>query len=141
MVRMDALPRTSTGKLDRRALPAPPRSGEEGGARLLPATDTERRIAAVWEELLQVERVGVEENFFDLGGHSLLLARVQSRLAAELGREVPLVDLFQFPTVRALAARLQGGKEEDAAGAGEERGGARHAAIGRRLEARRRRGS
>jgi hypothetical protein len=60
-------------------------------------------------------------------------------VAADLGREVPVVDLFQHPTVRSLAARLQSGAESDAADAGEERGEARHAAAGRRMEARRRR--
>jgi amino acid adenylation domain-containing protein len=143
VVRMDALPVTPNGKVDRRALPAPaaaPSTG--GGRRLKPENGTEARVAAIWQELLGIDDVGAEDNFFDLGGHSLLLIRLQARLQAELGREVPVVELFQFPTVRTLAARLeQGGaaKEDVAAAEGEERGAARQAAVNRRLEARRRR--
>jgi amino acid adenylation domain-containing protein len=137
VVVMDALPRTSGGKVDRRALPAPAVSLE--GRRLKPQTELEARLAAVWQELLGVEEVGAEDNFFDLGGHSLLLIRLQARLAEELGREVPVVELFQYPTVRSLAARLQGAADGGAVDEGEERGGARQAALARRMEARRRR--
>jgi len=137
VVRLDALPLTPTGKLDRRALPAP---SVATGRRLTPETELEARIAAVWRDLLGVDEVGVEDNFFDLGGHSLLLIRLQARLAAELGRQVPVVELFQYPTVRSLAARLQGaGAEQADVVEGEERGGARQAALARRRDARRRR--
>ncbi|HEX6911460.1 MAG TPA: amino acid adenylation domain-containing protein, partial [Longimicrobium sp.] len=132
VVSLAALPLTPAGKLDRRALPAPPAGG--GGAG--PRTGLEARVAAIWGELLGVDGVGVEDNFFDLGGHSLLLIRLQARLSAELGSELPVVELFQHPTVRALAARLQGaGAEIEVDG---ERGGARLAGAGR-LAARRRR--
>jgi acyl carrier protein len=137
-VALEALPLTPNGKLDRRALPAPAAAGE--GAGLQPGTELEARIAAVWRELLGVEGVGVEDNFFDLGGHSLLLIRLQARLASDLGQELSVVELFQFPTVRSLAGRLQGGGEPAGVEAGEDRGGARHAALGRRLAARGRRG-
>ncbi|MDB4947562.1 MAG: tycC3, partial [Gemmatimonadetes bacterium] len=136
-VRLDALPVTPNGKLDRKALPAPVATG--GGRRLKPETEMEGRVAALWQELLGVDAVGVEDNFFDLGGHSLLLVRLQARLAAELGCEVRVVELFQYPTVRALAARLQGHDETGAVEEGEDRGGARQAALGRRREAARRR--
>ncbi|HEX2091511.1 MAG TPA: amino acid adenylation domain-containing protein [Longimicrobiaceae bacterium] len=135
---LDALPRLPNGKLDRRALPAP--ATAEPGRRLEPGTELEARIAALWGELLGVEAVGVEDNFFDLGGHSLLIVRLQAMLASELGHEVTVAELFQYPTVRSLAGRLKGHAETDAADAGEHRAGARHAALDRRLEARRRRG-
>jgi amino acid adenylation domain-containing protein len=139
VVRLDALPVTPNGKLDRRALPAPA-DVAGAGRRLKPETELEARIALVCQELLEVGEVGVEDNFFDLGGHSLLLVRLQARLKSDLGRDVPLVDLFQYPTVRSLAAHLQGGPADTGAAAeGEERGGARQAAVSRRLEARRRR--
>ncbi|HEX2077660.1 MAG TPA: amino acid adenylation domain-containing protein [Longimicrobium sp.] len=134
---LPALRRTSSGKVDRNALPAPVLPRAAGGAP--PGSEMERRVAALWEEVLGVERVGVDENFFDLGGHSLLAARLQARLAAELRREVPLVELFQFPTVRALAERLRGGADESAASQGAERAGVRQQAASRRLEAARRR--
>jgi len=133
---LDALPLTPSGKLDRRALPAPAPVG--AARRLAPGTGMEARVAAIWRELLGVEAVGAEDNFFDLGGHSLLAVRLQARLAGELGRELRVVELFQHPTVRALAALLQGGAGPGAVEEGEARGGARQAALGR-LQARRRR--
>ncbi|HEX8320472.1 amino acid adenylation domain-containing protein [Longimicrobium sp.] len=137
-VALDALPLTRNGKLDRGALPAPAAPGEGAGRR--PGTELEGRITAIWEDLLGVDAVGVEDSFFDLGGHSLLLVRLQARLEADLCANVPVVELFQYPTVRALAARLQGRAHTGAAEQGEHRGEVRHAARDRRLEARTRRG-
>jgi amino acid adenylation domain-containing protein len=99
---MEALPLSPSGKVDRRALPDPPASS----AAARPQTGAERRIVRVWEELLGIEGVGVDDNFFEIGGHSMLVARMQERLAAELGREVTIVELFQFPTVASLAVHL-----------------------------------
>jgi aryl carrier-like protein len=73
-----------------------------------PRNDLERTIAAVWREVLELERVGVEENFFEAGGSSLLLARLQSRLSQAIGREVPFVELFRHPTIESLAQSLEG---------------------------------
>ena len=137
VVAVDAFPLTPNGKVDRRALPAPAPAPAPGGR--VPGTELEARLAGIWRELLGVEAVGVEDNFFDLGGHSLLLVRLQARLAADLGREVPVVDLFQFPTVRALAGRLLGARGVEAAEEGEGRGGARQAGLAPRLAAARRR--
>ncbi len=140
-VGLEALPLTPNGKLDRRALPAPPPAAAADGRRLRPETELEARIAAIWQELLGMEAVGVEDSFFDLGGHSLLLVQLQGRLGEDLGRAVPLVELLQYTTVRTLAAWLQGQPQaqDGAVDEGEERGGARQAALGRRLQARRRR--
>ncbi len=109
-VTMDALPLTRNGKVDRRALPAPDAAAtvrEAAGAVL--QTDAERAIAAAWREVLGVEEVGLDDNFFDLGGHSLLLARLRSRLRESFPREVSVVVLFRYPTVRSLAEYLAGG--------------------------------
>lgn len=81
------------------AQPIPPSGG---------VTDTERVLAVIWSEVLQVPHVGVEQNFFDLGGHSVLLHMVHDRIVARLGMNPPLVELFQYPTVRGLAAYLDG---------------------------------
>ncbi|MFI6704137.1 phosphopantetheine-binding protein [Streptomyces sp. NPDC050509] len=85
-----------------------------------PVTATERVIAAIWSEVLEVSQVNVEDNFFDLGGHSVLLHMVQDRIGRELGKNPPLVELFTYPTVRALARRLDGeapdGTEEGTGG-------------------------
>ena len=102
-VRLDALPLTPNGKVDRRALPAP---APQKAASPLPRTDTERRVAAVWCEVLGLKEVGVHDNFFDIGGHSLLLAKLQYQLQLQLGDQLSIVELFQYPTVHALAAHL-----------------------------------
>ncbi|MEV7027109.1 acyl carrier protein, partial [Kitasatospora sp. NPDC093558] len=78
----------------------------------------EARIAELWRRLLGVERVGREENFFDLGGHSLMMVRLHTLLRDELGHDVPVVDLFRYPTVAALAAHLSGPAQQPAAPAG-----------------------
>ncbi len=107
-VLLPSLPQTSHGKLDRDALPAPERPRRET-ARAAPRNDLERAIAAVWREILGPERadeVGIDDNFFELGGDSLLLLRLRSRLQAVVGRDVPVVTLFQFATIRAFAESL-----------------------------------
>ena len=102
------LPLNANGKVDRAALPAPggaPTGGDEPAAE--PRSELERRIAAVWCEMLQRAAVGVRDNFFDLGGHSLLLVRTHGRLRKELGLNCKMVDLFTYPTIESLAAFLQ----------------------------------
>jgi acyl carrier protein len=73
---------------------------------MAPRTELERTIAAVWREVLSVPDVGVDDNFFDLGGDSLRIGRIGRRLGEVLGREVPLTDLFEHPTISAIAAHL-----------------------------------
>lgn len=102
--RVDVLPKTSNGKLDRRALPAPlevqPVRDDP------PATDTERRVAAVFQQVLGVPRTGRTANFFALGGHSLLAARVLQRLRSETGATLALRDFFAAPTVARVASAI-----------------------------------
>jgi acyl carrier protein len=76
--------------------------------------DLEKKIAAIWKEVLNVESVGRAESFFDLGGHSLLMVQVQSRLKEDLDREVPMIRLFEHPTVASQAAMLEGSAEDEA---------------------------
>jgi amino acid adenylation domain-containing protein len=115
-VLLKALPLTRTGKIDVRALPDPERDQEEerAGEFVSPRTELEWTIAKLWQELLGVGRVGIHENFFDLGGHSLMILRLQDRMRRQLGVEVSLTDLFQFPTVSALAAALASSPSADA---------------------------
>jgi amino acid adenylation domain-containing protein len=102
-------PLTPNGKVDRRRLPAPERlPAGERGAPAPPRTETERMVARIWREVLDSEEVGIDDNFFERGGHSLLLVQVQSRLRAALGCDVSIVELFQYPTVRTVAAHLAG---------------------------------
>jgi acyl-coenzyme A synthetase/AMP-(fatty) acid ligase len=110
IVELDALPLTPTGKLDRRALPAPAAVAADD---VEPRTELERAIAAVWAEVLGVRAVGIGASFFDLGGNSLLVVQVAARLEAALGRKVPVLDLFQHTSVAALARRLSGGEDPE----------------------------
>ena len=106
-VRLEALPLTPNGKVDRRVLPAPegPRPELEA-AYIAPSTAVERSIATVWQEVLHLDQVGLHDNFFDLGGHSLLLVQVQSKLQAAFHTQVSVVDLFKYPTIHALSTYL-----------------------------------
>ncbi len=114
---LPALPLTPSGKVDRRALPEPrgerPDTGASGAGYVAPRTELERAIAAVWRDLLGIDQVGIEDNFFDLGAHSLLIVRAHGRLREALGRELTVIDLFRNPSVGALARHLAGA--EDAA--------------------------
>ncbi|MEV0188243.1 amino acid adenylation domain-containing protein [Kitasatospora purpeofusca] len=104
---LDALPLTPSGKVDRNALPEPGGDGPAAGAPFTaPGAGLERSLAGLWRTVLGVERVGAHDNFFDLGGHSLLMAELRSLLAADLGHRVSMVELFQHPTVASLAAHL-----------------------------------
>jgi acyl carrier protein len=104
---LSSLPLNANGKVDRQALPyADALNLSTGTAYVAPVTKMERTIAALWRELLGLERVGVDDNFFDLGGHSLLMILMQSKLQETLEREIAIIELFQYPTVGALARHL-----------------------------------
>ena len=77
---------------------------------MAPGDDVERAVAEVWEELFQVDQVGMDDNFFDLGGHSMLLLQAHARLREKLGRDLSVVALLQYPTVRSLARYLGNGE-------------------------------
>jgi len=111
-VLLDQMPLSANGKLDRSALPALGASRPTLTAGYAaPQTPLEQTIAEVWQEFLRLKTVGVNDVFFELGGHSLLLVLVHEKLQQRLGREVPIADLFKFPTVRALAQHLSGTPE------------------------------
>lgn len=116
-VRLETLPRTLTGKLDRRALPDPGKmAGRLSAERVAPRTPLEAKLAALFSELLSMPEIGVRESFFALGGHSLLAAQLLARIRAELGVEVPLGRIFQVATVESLAAEvtlLQAGRRAE----------------------------
>ena len=105
-VRMDMLPLTGNGKLDRKALPSPDEGAFARPGYEPPLGETERRLAAIWADLLKLDQVGRHDNFFDLGGHSLLAVRVVSRLHRDLGAEVPLATLFTYPVLSEFARCL-----------------------------------
>jgi amino acid adenylation domain-containing protein len=103
-VLLNGLPLTSNGKVDRRALPDPGEVHLESEiAYVAPRSEVERTIVSAWQEVLHREKVGVNDNFFDLGGHSLLLIQLQSKLQEVLHRDVSMIDLFKYPTIGSLA--------------------------------------
>jgi amino acid adenylation domain-containing protein len=107
---LESLPLTSTGKVDRRALPPP--KALQAEAVLAPRTPVESQVAAVMAQVLGLERLGVDDNFFSLGGHSLLGTQLISRLRGALQVEVPLRTLFEAPTVAGLSAAIETARRE-----------------------------
>ena len=105
-VRLESLPLTPNGKLDRKALPAPEAEAYASRGYAPPQGEIETKLAAMWAEVLKLDRVGRHDNFFSLGGHSLLAVRVVSRLRQELGMEVAIRDLFAHPVLADLAKAL-----------------------------------
>ncbi|WP_122526718.1 non-ribosomal peptide synthetase, partial [Pseudomonas viridiflava] len=107
-IELKTLPLTANGKLDRRALPKPERSALFGMNYEAPEGEFEVALAEIWAEVLQVERVGRHDHFFDLGGHSLLAMRMVSQVRQQLGVELPLGELFALGELAAVAAALSG---------------------------------
>ncbi|PCC68477.1 amino acid adenylation domain-containing protein [Nannocystis exedens] len=134
---MRALPVDPNGKTDRRALAGLALGQVEVDRSDVPQTEAERRVAAIWCELLGLDQVGAHDNFFDLGGHSLLVPKLQRALQDAFGREVAAAELFQYTTVAALADHLRDAPV--AAEAGHERAEAREAASRRNQALRERR--
>ncbi|WP_223636166.1 non-ribosomal peptide synthetase [Corallococcus sp. EGB] len=103
VVVLPALPLTTNGKVDRKALPAPDVAGSDPREYVAPRTPTEQRLAGLWQELLGVTRVGANAHFFDLGGHSLLATQALSRIRQTFTVDLPLRRLFESPTLEAVA--------------------------------------
>ena len=128
---LDVLPLTVNGKLDRDALPAPgserPRLASEYVA---PQSDLEKILARLWQKALRQDAVGVNDNFFDLGADSLMMTTLHAQLQNELKREIPITELFQFPTIASLAAHLGQPKHDHLADKVRARAAQQRAAIG-----------
>jgi hypothetical protein len=132
------LPLTPNAKVDRKSLPAPEML-EAKTARIYepPGNDVERSIAAIWTEVLNINSVGRQDNFFDLGGHSLHVVRVHSRLREVISEQLSITDLFRFPTVRSLAEHLSHGMEKSQTlDTSRDRVNSRKEAMGRRRQMR-----
>lgn len=110
---LDVWPTTTRGKVDRKALQAMVRSAPDSSReRVLPQDERERAVAAIWEQVLGVRDIGVHDNFFDLGGHSLLLPKILTDLRTIAGRDLSMVDLFRYPTVQTLASAMGDASQE-----------------------------
>jgi aspartate racemase len=107
IVFLEAMPKTPNGKVDKRALP-PPQPGDFAQEQkyVAPGTETEAKLAQIWEHVLERNPIGIRHNFFELGGHSLLAARLMHRIEQSFGRRLPLSALLQAPTIEQLAAVL-----------------------------------
>ncbi|WP_238539721.1 condensation domain-containing protein [Corallococcus macrosporus] len=112
---LETLPLTPNGKVDRKALPAPEAAGPKAEQFQAPRTATEQKLAAIFSEVLNVERVGLEGDFFELGGHSLLATQLVSRVREDLKIELPLRDIFECPTVEKLAQRIEDSRGTESA--------------------------
>lgn len=97
-----ALPLTPSGKVDRRSLPAPSVRPELEVADAMPQTEVEQAIATVWQQVLNIDKVGIHDNFFEIGGHSLLMLKVNSQLREIFKTDLSIVEMFRYPTINSL---------------------------------------
>ncbi len=108
-VMMDSFPMTPNGKIDRKSLPMPesilPQLKTDY---IAPESEIEKGIVSVWQEVLKIDRIGINDNFFDLGGNSLLLAQVRNKISRLIGKDITIMDLFRYPTINRLSGFLEG---------------------------------
>jgi amino acid adenylation domain-containing protein len=108
IVEIKELPLTASGKIDRKRLPkAESIKTSAAEPAKAPRTEIERFIAEIWQEHLQVENIGVDDNFFDLGGHSMMILPIHERLAVRFGEQITVIDLFSYPSISTLAKYLE----------------------------------
>jgi acyl carrier protein len=131
-VLLDELPLSANGKVDHNALPAPTRLQ---GQYRPPQNEWERNIAAIWREVLHLEKVSVTDNFFDLGGHSLLLVQIHTKLRAIAECPLSMVDLFNHPTIRDQAELLSKAPKPQPTDPDEDQKAARRRQAGKRQAA------
>ncbi|KAF6614167.1 AMP-binding protein, partial [Paenibacillus sp. EKM102P] len=107
-VQLEQMPLSPNGKIDRKALPAPEGSLQSGADYVAPRTWVEVKLAQIWQDVLGLAQVGVKENFFEIGGHSLRATTLASKIHQELNKPLPLRSIFEAPTIEQLAAVLEG---------------------------------
>ena len=105
---VDQLPLNPNGKLDRKALPAPDFTNVTGDDYVAPRNEIEAILTDIWKEVIGVSEIGINDNFFEIGGHSLLLTQVNSKMAETFQRDFSLIEMFTYPTISALAAYVAG---------------------------------
>jgi acyl carrier protein len=137
-VTLESLPLTTNGKVDRRALPeVDPSKFKLDRAYVSPQNELENSIVKIWQKVLNVEQIGTQDNFFDLGGHSLLMVQVNQQLREITGRNIPIVEMFRYPTVCTLARSLgQSSDGEPSLRQSASRGQARRESMMRRRQPR-----
>src|SRR6202012_2214525 len=106
LIQMESFPMTANGKIDRKALPDP-EGAQTTNAYQAPQTETEEKLTRIWEEILEIDRVGTTDDFFAIGGHSLLAVRLVSAIRKQFNTELPIAEVFDHPTVGQLAIRIE----------------------------------
>jgi len=109
---LNAFPKNANGKIDRKALPKPDKNELAGVVYAAPQTEREKAMAAIWAELLEKDRIGIHDNFFHSGGHSLLVAKVLARVRNQMGLDLPIRALFEHPTIAELLQQATEGKTQ-----------------------------
>ena len=104
---LDSLPLTSNGKIDKKALPDFDAEEQLKEKYIAPATEAEKILAGIWQDVLKMKNIGIDDNFFDIGGHSLLAVQIMTRIENKIGAKLQIAILFQYPTVRLLNAFIQ----------------------------------
>jgi natural product biosynthesis luciferase-like monooxygenase protein len=138
VISLAEMPQTPNKKIDRKALPAPSAvAAVDEREMVAPTSEVETRLAQIWCDLLGREQVGIDSNFFDLGGHSLLVVRLNREIKEQLDKQVSLTDLYRFPTIRTFVASLESGGVSEQVKESADRGARRREAMAAR---RRRRG-
>jgi amino acid adenylation domain-containing protein len=111
-IELQSFPTTPNAKVDRKALPAPQAADFSNGEYIAPRNEVEQKLVAMWESILGISPIGVRTSFFDLGGRSILAARLFMQISRDFGKDVPLAALFEAPTIEQLAKRLRDDKAD-----------------------------
>jgi natural product biosynthesis luciferase-like monooxygenase protein len=132
IITLEAMPLTPNGKLDRHQLPQPSDTQAQTAQYEAPEDELQQTIVDVWQETLQINQVGVNDNFFDIGGHSLLIVKVHQLLKAKLPTPISLTDLYRFPTIKSLTEYLNSDGDEESLKKSSDRASRRRARMGLR---------
>jgi len=102
IIKVEQIPWTGIGKVDRKRLPRPQAADDSRQSFIAPGSETEKRLAGIWRQILEKDRIGIDDNFFDLGGTSLDIIKLNTRIKEEFNKKIPVVSLFQYTTIRTL---------------------------------------
>nr|MCH9660338.1 amino acid adenylation domain-containing protein [Bacteroidota bacterium] len=105
-VELDHLPLTTSGKIDKKALPAPEDTDLNRAKYIAPSTETEQKLATIWENILGIEKIGINDNFFELGGDSIMTTRLAARIRSEFGVDLPIKLVFEHPTIKEISSNF-----------------------------------
>jgi acyl carrier protein len=105
-IQVESIPLTANGKVDKKALDSHTTQLQTGVEYAAPENEDEKKVAGIWAEVLKLEKVGIHDNFFELGGNSLKLIQVNTRLIEIFAKDIPIINMFRYPTIRTLTGYL-----------------------------------